>query len=68
MVGHVVVEAAFVGHDECLAGDVSGDDDVDGSLVGVFDVEGTDGTAALDKGDDGALSGLALLFLPVPVK
>src|SRR5271169_6486211 len=68
MVGNVLirptVEPAFVGMKSAFLGDVSIDDAGNGRLVGVLDMEGTNGTAALDKRDDGSLvrwSGFAAL-------
>jgi hypothetical protein len=53
----VAVEAALIGMDVRFAGAVLRHDDIDGRLVSVLNVERTDGTAALDEGDDGALAG-----------
>ena len=39
MARNVVVEAAFIGHDVRLVGDVLGHDLVDGGLVGILDVD-----------------------------
>jgi hypothetical protein len=55
----IAIDAAFIGEQVRLAGNVLADDDVDRGFVCILYMEGTDGTTALNKGDYGALIGRA---------
>lgn len=59
LLAHIGVEAAFVGVERAFAADIGHDDFADVFNVGAFHMEGTDMTATLHKGDNGALAGRA---------